>query len=150
MLLLQVNIMRKVFLQGLNPKQAKEVSQLAMIPVANGTRLVPPSSLYVRLRDDLSPFAFELPAALVGHSTTLQELGMKAAPTAADLIILLQVPSQHITAEGRFAHKHIRAMDAFLLCMPGSWGHLNLCTSAGHCRCLVSGTSGTMCAGLQT
>ncbi len=76
----------------MNSAQAKELSHLALIPVANGTRLVPPSSLYVRLRDDLSPFAFELPTALVGRSNTLQELGMEAAPSAADLISFLKVP----------------------------------------------------------
>ncbi|BDA44284.1 probable Sacsin [Coccomyxa sp. Obi] len=76
--------------QGVTPNQAKELSHLALIPVANGTRLVAPSSLYVRLRDDLSPFAFELPAALVGRSTIIQELGMKSEPTAADLINFLQ------------------------------------------------------------
>ncbi len=81
--------------QGVTPAQAKELSHLALIPVANGTRLVPPASLYVRLRDDLSPFAFELPAALVGRSIILQELGIKSRPTAADLNNFLQVLCPH-------------------------------------------------------
>lgn len=83
-------------LQGVTGKQAKELSHLAFIPVANGSRLVPPVRLYARLRDDLAPFAFEVPAALAGRSDILRELGMKDAPPAADLISLLQVQRFHI------------------------------------------------------
>lgn len=131
---------KKCCLQGLNPKQAKEVSHLALVPVANGTRLVPPSSLYVRLRDDLSPFAFELPTSLVGHSTTLQELGMKGAPTAADLIAFLQVSAHQETTAGHSAHIHICAtklsFSAWLLQSSGPMHAMSL----RRYRCMVSET----------
>lgn len=36
-----------------------------LVPVANASRLVPCTALFVRLRDDLSPFGYEVPTSLV-------------------------------------------------------------------------------------
>ena len=63
------------------------------MPVANNTRLLPPGRLFLRLRDDLTPFAYELPAAFTAHTAVLQELGMKQEPTASDLVKLVVVGS---------------------------------------------------------
>ena len=62
-----------------------------LVPVANNTRLLPPERLFLRLRDDLTPFAFELPAAFTAHTAVLQDLGMKQEPSASDLVKLVVV-----------------------------------------------------------
>jgi hypothetical protein len=59
--------------------------------VANGTLLVAPSRVFARLRVDLAPIAFELPSSLSSRSQILHELGMKEAPSPADLVGFLQV-----------------------------------------------------------
>ena len=61
------------------------------MPVANNTRLLPPDRLFLRLRDNLTPFAYELPVAFTAHTAVLQELGMKQEPTASDLVKLVVV-----------------------------------------------------------
>lgn len=88
--------MTPVVLQGLNTAQQRELQSVSLVPVANNTRLLPPDRLFLRLRDDLTPFAFELPAAFTAHTAVLQELGMKQEPSASDLVKLIVVSAQHI------------------------------------------------------
>lgn len=72
--------------QGLSAAQRKSLSTACLVPVANGTRLVPPSRLFGRLRDDLAPFAYEVPSAFAhAHAAILAELGMRDTPSGADL-----------------------------------------------------------------
>ena len=78
-------------MQGLNAAQQRELQSIALVPVANNTRLLPPERLFLRLRDNLTPFAYELPAAFTAHTGVLQELGMKQEPSASDLIKLVVV-----------------------------------------------------------
>lgn len=53
--------------QGLNSSQAEQLSALAMVPVANSTRLAPPFLLFNRLKCTLAPFAFEIPSSFITH-----------------------------------------------------------------------------------
>ncbi len=78
-------------MQGISQTQRQRLSKLAFIPVANSTLLVPPSRLFLRLRSELAPIAFELPPSLTARTDVLRELGMKDTPSAADLISFLQV-----------------------------------------------------------
>ena len=84
-------------MQGLNAAQQRELQSITLVPVANNTRLLPPERLFLRLRDKLTPFAYELPAAFTAHTAVLQELGMKQEPTASDLVKLVVV-GQHSPA----------------------------------------------------
>ena len=60
--------------QGLSESQALRLSTAAFIPVANATRLARPSLLFSRLRVNLSPFAFEVPAAFISHAKVEPQL----------------------------------------------------------------------------
>eukprot|EP00798_Chlamydomonas_sp_ICE-L_P006706 gene6706-3376_t len=73
-------ILQHLHKEGLSPSQQAQVKNVAFIPVANAIRLVPPTSLFIRLRDDLSPFAYELPPSLSAHLELLKELGAKDEP----------------------------------------------------------------------
>ncbi len=93
------------------------------MPVASNTRLLPPERLFLRLRDNLTPFAYELPAAFTAHTGVLQELGMKQEPTASDLVKLVVVrhSSSGFTSDC-FAHRdtfssncHLNRMGARIL-----------------------------------
>lgn len=53
--------------QGLSELQAKRLSQAAFVPVANATHLARPEKLFGRLHVNLSPFAFEVPAAFIPY-----------------------------------------------------------------------------------
>ena len=83
--------MLEILLQGLNSAQQRELQVVALVPVANNTRLLPPERLFLRLRDNLKPFAYELPVAFTAHTGVLQELGMKQEPSASDLVKLVVV-----------------------------------------------------------
>ena len=83
--------MTPVVPQGLNTAQQRQLQSVPLVPVANNTRLLPPERLFLRLRDDLTPFAFELPAAFTAHTAVLQDLGMKQEPSASDLVKLVVV-----------------------------------------------------------
>lgn len=54
-----------------------ELHKVAFIPVANGTRLVTPKSLFARLTINLSPFAFELPSLYLPFVKILKEIGIQ-------------------------------------------------------------------------
>ncbi|KAF8378913.1 hypothetical protein HHK36_030262 [Tetracentron sinense] len=63
------------------------------MPVANGTRLVTASSLFVRLTVKLSPFAFELPTLYLPFIKILKDLGLQdvlSVVRAKDLLLNLQ------------------------------------------------------------
>ena len=62
---------------------------LQIIPVANGTRLAAPGSLFARLSMDLAPFVFELPSAYLAYVDVLKSLGMKDSPTFESMRALL-------------------------------------------------------------
>ena len=64
---------------------------MRFIPVANNTQLVAPSRLFARLRVDLAPFAFEVPAAFIRYIDLLKDLGARDSPTPADMLAILQV-----------------------------------------------------------
>lgn len=62
---------------------------MAFLPAANGTRLVTASSLFARLTINLSPFAFELPAAYLPFVKILRELGLQDSLSVASAKNLL-------------------------------------------------------------
>ena len=80
-----------LLVQGLNARQKRRLGDLPFVPVANATRLAAPSQLFVRLSEDLAPFAFEVPVHLVAHLPLLRELGVADGVSTAKLISLLQV-----------------------------------------------------------
>ena len=83
-----------MFMQGLRDR--KELLQdVQFVPVANATRLVAPSRLFARLREDLAPFAYEIPAAFSSHIEILKTAGARDSPSATDLLNILKVISSH-------------------------------------------------------
>ncbi|KAK9808692.1 hypothetical protein WJX72_002029 [[Myrmecia] bisecta] len=76
--------------QGLSDEQCGRLREAAFVPVANCTRLVAPAGLFARLRDDLAPFAYQVPTALASHMEILKKLGARDMPTAGDLLSILQ------------------------------------------------------------
>ncbi len=72
--------------EGLSPSQAASLSGAPFIPVAHASRLVAPSRLFLRLREDLAPFAYEVPAAFAGQGPLLRLLGAREEPSVADLV----------------------------------------------------------------
>jgi hypothetical protein len=79
------------FVQGLSSSQQQSLKDAAFIPVANSTRFLPPARLFARLREDVAPFAYELPIAFAPYHSLLRELGMRDAPTPSDLLSVLEV-----------------------------------------------------------
>ena len=77
--------------EGLSAGQRKRLAGAGFIPVLNSTRLVPPTRLFTRLRQDLAPFAFEVPPAFIQHIALLKQLGMQDAPATSDLLGILEV-----------------------------------------------------------
>lgn len=76
---------------GIANSQKPQLRRLAFVPVANGTRLVPPTSLFARLKRDLAPFAYQLPFTFVAHSEVLVQIGMESQPKPDRLLQILQV-----------------------------------------------------------
>lgn len=76
--------------QGLNEEQRKALRDAAFVPVANATQLMPPSRLFFRMREELPPFSYELPAAFTSHAKLLEQLGCRTAPSPTDLLDILQ------------------------------------------------------------
>ena len=68
--------------EGLSPQQTEEIKTLPLIPVANGSRLAPPSQVFFRLPVDLSPFAYEVPAGLASKTSVLRSLGAREEASA--------------------------------------------------------------------
>lgn len=78
-------------MQGLSEPHREALRDVAFVPVANATRLVAPCCLFARLKEDLAPFAYEVPAHFTQHLPVLVELGARDEPSAADLLLILQV-----------------------------------------------------------
>ena len=78
-------------MQGLSKEKALELRNVRMVPVANATLLAAPSRLFTRLRQDLAPFAFELPPEYTPYVTMLKAAGCRDSPTSADLLQILRV-----------------------------------------------------------
>jgi len=81
--------------EGLSPSQLAQLKPVPLIPVANATRLVRCNCLFTRLKEDLAPFAFEVPAwasgALAGGEAAqrgklLRALGAAETPDVQWLI----------------------------------------------------------------
>ncbi|KAK9856110.1 hypothetical protein WJX84_004825 [Apatococcus fuscideae] len=75
---------------GITSSQKPQLRKLAFVPVANGTRLVPATSLFARLKRDLAPFAYQLPFTFVAHSEVLVQIGMESQPKPDRLLQILQ------------------------------------------------------------
>ncbi|XP_028766970.1 sacsin [Neltuma alba] len=78
---------------SLSSSDLLELQKVAFLPVANGTRLVTASALFVRLIINLSPFAFELPTVYLPFVKILKDLGLQETLTlssAMDLLLNLQ------------------------------------------------------------
>ena len=76
---------------GVSRSQRPQLCKLAFVPVANGTRLVPPTSLFARLKRDLAPFAYQLPFVFVPFTDVLVQIGMESQPKPERLLRILQV-----------------------------------------------------------
>ncbi|XP_058090303.1 uncharacterized protein LOC131236843 isoform X2 [Magnolia sinica] len=77
----------------LSASDISELQKVAFIPVANGTRLVKASSLFVRLTVNLSPFAFELPTRYLPFVKILKDIGLQdvlSLSCAKDLLLGIQ------------------------------------------------------------
>ncbi|XP_057820319.2 uncharacterized protein LOC131033191 isoform X2 [Cryptomeria japonica] len=87
-----------------------ELKKLPFIPIANGTRLVTASSLFVRLGVNLAPFAFELPSLYLPYVGILRDIGLQEAPTFASARALLV----NIQQESGYQHLNPNELRAVL------------------------------------
>ncbi|GIM06473.1 hypothetical protein Vretimale_10717, partial [Volvox reticuliferus] len=72
--------------EGVSGQKAAQLRDVAFIPVARATLLAPPRRLYVRLKEDFAPFAFEVPPSLASFMPLLKSLGAQDEPRAQDLV----------------------------------------------------------------
>ncbi|GLC59948.1 hypothetical protein PLESTB_001557000 [Pleodorina starrii] len=72
--------------EGVSGQKAAQLRDVAFVPVARGTLLAPPRRLYVRLKEDFAPFAFEVPPSLASFTALLKSLGAQDEPRAQDLV----------------------------------------------------------------
>ncbi|EFJ44918.1 hypothetical protein VOLCADRAFT_118510 [Volvox carteri f. nagariensis] len=72
--------------EGVTGQKAAQLRDVAFVPVARGTLLAPPRRLYVRLKEDFAPFAFEVPPSLASFTPLLKSLGAQDEPRAQDLV----------------------------------------------------------------
>ena len=79
--------------QGLDGSKAEFLKDVKFIPVANATHLAAPSRVFVRLRQDLAPFAFELPPEYSAYLSMLKEAGCRDLPASSDLLQILKARS---------------------------------------------------------
>eukprot|EP00850_Spirogloea_muscicola_P024010 SM000422S15899 [mRNA] locus=s422:514:20866:+ [translate_table: standard] len=80
-------------LDQIGSSDKEKLQALSFVPVANGTRLVPPSAIYAKLTVDLMPLAFQLPSQYLAYSRCLAALGMREVLTlsgARELLLALQ------------------------------------------------------------
>lgn len=73
---------------------------MPLVPVANCSRLVAPRRLFMRLRADLAPFAYEVPLALAPFSRLFKELGAADEPSAEQLVDALAVFKSQVGRRG--------------------------------------------------
>ncbi|KXZ55127.1 hypothetical protein GPECTOR_3g279 [Gonium pectorale] len=76
--------------EGVAGAKAAQLQDVAFVPVARGTLLAPPRRLYLRLKEDLAPLAFELPPSLAPFTPLLKALGVRDEPRAQDLLDMLR------------------------------------------------------------
>ncbi|GLI60510.1 hypothetical protein VaNZ11_002673 [Volvox africanus] len=72
--------------EGVSGQKAAQLRDVAFVPVARATLLAPPRRLYVRLKEDFAPFAFEVPPSLASFTSLLKSLGAQDEPRAQDLV----------------------------------------------------------------
>ncbi|GIL55477.1 hypothetical protein Vafri_11042, partial [Volvox africanus] len=72
--------------EGVSGPKAAQLRDVAFVPVARATLLAPPRRLYVRLKEDFAPFAFEVPPSLASFTSLLKSLGTQDEPRAQDLV----------------------------------------------------------------
>jgi len=72
----------------LSPQVKNELREVPSVPVAD--RLVKASRLFFRLKEDLSPYMFEVPRAFGAYDKLLEQLGTKSMPTMQDYSDFLQ------------------------------------------------------------
>lgn len=87
------NLFLTNFVKQHSSPDIKELQNVPFIPVANGTRYVTVTSLFVRLTINLSPFAFELPSIYLPFVKILKEIGVHEVFTvdhARNLIMNIQ------------------------------------------------------------
>lgn len=73
--------------EGLSASQLDQLrGEVALVPVANGTRVVKPSSIFVRLPVEAAPLLYELPPEFVSGLAILKKLGVSDSPSANDLL----------------------------------------------------------------
>lgn len=75
--------------EGLSSSQLDQLrggGEVALVPVANGTRVVKPSSIFVRLPVDAAPLLYELPPEFLSGLAVLKKLGVSDSPNANDLL----------------------------------------------------------------
>eukprot|EP00884_Botryococcus_braunii_P020229 jgi/Botrbrau1/6890/Bobra.67_3s0009.1 len=85
-----VQALQHLHKEGPSTDQRRALAEAAFIPVANMTRLLPPARLFARLREDLAPFAYEVPLTFAPHLPLLRELGVRDEPAPSDLLPLLE------------------------------------------------------------
>jgi len=68
--------------EKLTPQERGELKEAPIVPV--GGRLVKASRLFFRLKEDLSPYMFEVPRVFGAYDKLLQQLGTTNSPTAQD------------------------------------------------------------------
>ncbi|XVE66342.1 hypothetical protein DITRI_Ditri08aG0072500 [Diplodiscus trichospermus] len=78
---------------SLTSSDIAKLQRVAFLPAANGTRLMPASSLFARLTINLAPFAFELPSLYLPFVKILKDLGLQdmlSVASAKELLLNLQ------------------------------------------------------------
>ncbi|CAM9878557.1 unnamed protein product, partial [Choristocarpus tenellus] len=72
----------------LSPNVKEGLKEIPLIPV--GARLVKAGRLFFRLKENLSPFMFEVPRAFGAFDTLFKDLGTTQTPTARDYATFLK------------------------------------------------------------
>ncbi|KAL4545625.1 hypothetical protein Ndes2526B_g00282 [Nannochloris sp. 'desiccata'] len=99
--------------EGLSSSQLDQLrggGEVALVPVANGTRVVKPSSIFVRLPVDAAPLLYELPPEFVSGLAILKKLGVSDSPSANDLLSAVR----HLSLGSRLSTPYIHAVARIL------------------------------------
>ncbi|CAM9507670.1 unnamed protein product, partial [Hapterophycus canaliculatus] len=73
----------------LSPGVTEGLKDRPLVPV--GARLIKASRLFFRLKENLSPFMFEVPRAFGAFDSLFKNLGTTQAPNASDYAVFLKV-----------------------------------------------------------
>lgn len=124
--------------EGLTERQLQRLQGVALVPVSNGARLVAPSALFLRTPVDMRPLAYELPPSFVSGLPVLKQLGLKDAPSNADLLAILgalpgarRLTTPQLTAVGRLLHHLLVESSAPEALAAASRGHITVPTALG-------------------